>query len=187
MIANRLQSRILATALLLVGMAPTVPGNTQTLVYKSVDEQGRVSFGDRPIADATLVEEIYLAPLAPRGAEAGSEEHLERLVATTRRLREDRLAREEQRAKAESARRQPSTFPEYPAYPPEFRSWGVSRVYPNRGFLHYPRPPFHLSHSPGRNWHGGSRPPRIGRHGFPHRNRPGLVEPPRRLLRSASP
>lgn len=187
MIANRLHSRILATALLLAGMAPAIPGNTQTLVYKSVDEQGRVSFGDKPIADAVAVEEISLAPPAARGADAASEERIEQLATTTQRLREDRLAREERRAKAEPVRPHPATFPDYPAYPPELRSWGVSRGYPNRGFLRYPRSPFHLDHSVGRNRHGDSRPPRIGHHRFPHRDRPGLVEPPSRLLRSASP
>lgn len=186
MTANRLPSRILATALLLAGMATATTGNAQTLVYKSVDDQGRVSFGDRPAADAALVEEIYLAPLVPRSAEAGSEEHIERLAATTSRLREDRLAREERRAAA-AARPQPQVFPEYPAYPPEFSSWGIPRVYPGRGFLHYPRPPFRLDHAGGHNWHGANRPPRIGHHRFPHGKHPRLVEPPRRLLRHAAP
>lgn len=193
MIANRLHSRILATALLLAGMAPAIPGNTQTLIYKSVDEQGRVSFGDRPIANAVTVEEISLAPLAARSVEPASEEYIERLVATTQRLREDRLAREEQRA--EAARQQARIFPDYsaypPTYPPEFRSWGVSRGYPGRGLLHYPRPPFRFDHSGGLGEYGGIRPPHIKPHHFPHRNlphrnRPGLAEPPRRLLRSAS-
>lgn len=187
MTANRFSSRILATALLLAGMAPATTGNAQTLVYKSVDDQGRVSFGDRPAADAALVEEIYLAPLVPRSAAAESDEHIERLAATTSRLREDRLAREERRAAAASARQQPQVFPEYPAYPPEFRSWGISRVYPGRGFLHYPRAPFRLHHSGGLLGHGDSRPPRIGDHRFPHSKHPGLVEPPRRLLRHAAP
>jgi len=39
MIANRLHSRILATALLLAGMAPAIPGNTQTLAR--ILHQGR--------------------------------------------------------------------------------------------------------------------------------------------------
>ena len=186
MIANRRHTPVFATALLLAGMASAMPGNAQTLVYRSVDEQGRVSFGDRPLADAVVVEEIHLATPAARGVEAASEAHIEQLAATTRRLREDRLAREEQRAKEESARQPPREYPEAPAYPSASRYWGVSQVYPNRGFLHYPRSPFHLDPAAGRNWQGGNRPPPLGHHRSPRGNRAGWEEPPRRLLRNAS-
>jgi hypothetical protein len=187
MITNSVRIRLLAAALAALWAAQALPGNAEILIYKSVDAQGKVSYGDAPLPQAVAVEEIRLAPTRNADSSAFSEQRIEQLAATTDRLRDDRLAREAQRT--------PLTPPEpveYAGYPPDAEApWVVSRPYPGKG-LGYPyRWPHRFDRFPGHpRWIPGRfdpdwRPPYHARPGFDrhkphHRHRPMPLRPPPR-------
>lgn len=103
-------------------------------VYKSVDAEGNISYGDAPAADAVVVETMHL----DSGSETDrqdpadiSAELVEDLQAATARLKEARLARESSRQsqtsadfdyypapEAETSARYEDDGPYYPYYPP---------------------------------------------------------------------
>ncbi len=80
---------ILAVAWMLSALAVA----EETVIYKSTDPQGKVSYGDKPADNAAVVEEIRLpgpSTVPPDAAQA----QIDDLAATTDRLRADRLDRE---------------------------------------------------------------------------------------------
>lgn len=95
----------------------------ETVIYKSTDAQGKVSYGDKPARNAAMVEEIRLpgsAAVSPAATQAG----IEALAATTDRLRADRLDREKERAAAAppppvepQLSPHPEIYPQYRTYP----------------------------------------------------------------------
>jgi Domain of unknown function (DUF4124) len=68
-----------------------------TTVYKSVDENGVVSFSDSPPEENTLVEEVNI-DIPESGAGDQARQRLEDMRETTDRMVADRMAREKHRA-----------------------------------------------------------------------------------------
>lgn len=194
MITKAVRSRLLAVALATLWAGQVLSGDADsgdadTLIYKSVDAQGKVSYGDAPLPQAVAVEEIRLAPATDIDSTALSKQRIEQLAATTERLRDDRLNREAQRT---------PPAPQVPVAPPEYSGyrsdhgipWAASRPYLGRG-LQYPYYgwPRHFDRLPGRpHWTPGRgdpdwRPPHRGRphagEPRPHR-RPSPLRPPPR-------
>ncbi len=107
---------ILAVAWMLSALAVA----EETVIYKSTDPQGKVSYGDKPADNAAVVEEIRLpgpSTVPPDAAQA----QIDDLAATTDRLRADRLDRERERAAA---------VPPPPAEPPPLEIHPQYRTYP---------------------------------------------------------
>ncbi|MEH6569997.1 MAG: DUF4124 domain-containing protein [Halioglobus sp.] len=114
--------RILAFILLLGG----TPGITAT-VYKTVAENGVVSFSDTPIEGTTPIEVLQVTP-APAQAPAEYLQQLEAMRKTTDRMASDRREREKHRAqlKESSARAasyrepEPAQYTQYADYFPRY-------------------------------------------------------------------
>ena len=86
--------RLLASLLLL--LSPLALAQ-QTTVYKTVDEQGVVSFSDSPPADSPDAEKFQIDTPAPQPT-GEYEKNLEAMRETTDRMADDRRAREKHRA-----------------------------------------------------------------------------------------
>lgn len=67
------------------------------VVYKSVDDQGVVSFSDLPPQDTTAVEQLEIVAPSPHSTDE-YQRNLEAMRETTDRMAEDRRAREKHRA-----------------------------------------------------------------------------------------
>lgn len=103
---------------------------SETQVYKSTDARGQVTYGDKPAAGAVAVEDLGVTAPDPALSPEDQQKRLDSVVATTNRLRDDRVQRE----KAEAAARQaavpptpaPAPMPYYvpvpQGYAPQF--WG---------------------------------------------------------------
>jgi hypothetical protein len=63
------------------------------LIYKTVDAQGRVSFGDKPAADAVELETLERPKYQENASTEELQVRLEQMAATTKRLQEDRKLR----------------------------------------------------------------------------------------------
>lgn len=148
---------------------PALARAEETVIYKSTDPQGKVSYGDKPTRDAAVVEEIRL-PESSTVPPAEVQAHIDDLAATTDRLRADRLDRERECAAA---------VPPPPAEPPPLEIYPQYRTYP--GPLAWPTPfrgrDRHRHHDVPYEWHdewdGDWRPPRPPR-------APQHVRPPER-------
>ena len=127
--------------LLAIALAGSLPALGAT-VYKTVDADGKVSFSDTPPPAGSATEVIetrdtYASP------DPDAAERLQQMRETTDRLRDDRLAREQERA--------PPPAPAYPGYPEQEDS-AQRDDDEDRWLLPY-YPPY-------RRWHGGGhRPP----------------------------
>ncbi len=124
------------------------------IIYKSIDAEGRVSFGDDPRPGAVQVEEIRLEPVLAANVPTTDSDQLELIAATADRLKQDRIEREARRdlsqQEADSAvAYQPQTVyrpPVYyrpaPYYPRNYRH----RTRSSQGRTHqrqdYPQAPF---------------------------------------------
>ncbi|MEQ9462121.1 MAG: DUF4124 domain-containing protein [Haliea sp.] len=117
-----------------------------TTVYRTVDEQGVVSFSDQPPADPAAAEVIAVNP--PQAAPAAeSLQQLEAMRETTERMAADRREREAQRAAArerqsdstaaaEQHRASPEVRYEYLYLPSRvpFRPWRAGPYPPHRPY-----------------------------------------------------
>ena len=125
--------------MLAVALAGALPALGAT-VYKTVDADGKVSYSDTPPPQGVAAEVIetrdtYAVP------DPDAAERLQQMRETTDRLRDDRLAREQERALPPA--------PDYPSYPPQD---SAQRDDEDHWLLPY-YPPY-------RRWHGGGdRPP----------------------------
>jgi uncharacterized protein DUF4124 len=143
MMNTRLYSLAL-TALL----ATAVQANAQT-VYKSVDQNGVVSFSDTAPTNDSEVETLELNTPEPGDVEQYNKQ-LQDMRETTDRLVADRKAREKHRAEMLElkASRKTEQLPayEYPLYPPSYnysRSYRHTRPPYYPGYRPTPAPPTH--------------------------------------------
>ena len=147
-----------------------LPGFAAT-VYKSIDENGIVSYSDTRPEDATVVETLVIDEQSPAAKEQ-AQQRLQDMRETTDRMVADRMAREKHRAELRQLKAQTNTqqysqdIPDYydtsPIYPgyygyPVHRPWRPS---------HHPRPEHPIAHPP-------LRPPTI--HPRPDYDSPGSL------------
>lgn len=146
--------------LLLAGVLGLAPLAASAQVYRSVDDQGQVTFSDTPPAGAVAVEPVEIAPGPSAAQVQASQERFEAERATLEALAE---AREAERERAHAARMQrlqeevlrAAINPPRPQpVAPEPRHLGYydygTSIYP--GYPHFPgypvlphpRPPFHV-------------------------------------------
>lgn len=76
----------------------------ERLIYKSVDAEGRVSFGDRPRLNAIKLEAIEWPVYQQSEAAQDLQTRLDQMATTTKRLQEDRELRETQRKQKDDSR-----------------------------------------------------------------------------------
>lgn len=140
-----------------------------TTVYKTVDENGVVSFSDTPTeADAEVVKIATPPAQSP-------EKHLADLEAmreTTDRMAEDRREREKHRAELRQLAAQ-NSIPQYPVQPVsnDYYYPIYSPRYPGNG-----RPPYHPGHRPEPE-HPIARPPLLPDSGPVRPNNSQLMRP----------
>ncbi len=72
---------------------PVAASAENKLIYKSVDAQGRVSFGDQPGANAVELETIERPSYQQNTSTEELQTRLDQMAATTKRLQEDRKLR----------------------------------------------------------------------------------------------
>lgn len=99
------------------------PGTT---IYKSVDARGRVTYGDEPNPHALKEEQVNLPSYVQSISSAESRARLEAMAATTKRLQEDRRARQEERRK-DTQRSAPAPVAHYPPVVVQNRGYRPSR------------------------------------------------------------
>ena len=88
-----------------------VPPAENKVIYKSVDTQGRVSFGDHPGANAVALETLERPSYQQNTSSEELQTRLEQMVATTRRLQEDRKLRSKLRHDEAEARKSQDPAP----------------------------------------------------------------------------
>ncbi|MBK6961535.1 MAG: DUF4124 domain-containing protein [Gammaproteobacteria bacterium] len=137
----------------------------ETQVYKSIDAKGQITYGDAPSPGAVAVEDLGVTAPDPVVSEEELQKRIDRVAATTDRLRDDRLQRE----KAQAAARPPAA-PRLPAVSePGYASEPVGYApFWYRGhnrYVHPHRVPFAIDiHGHGDDFHyGGSAGHRSGR------------------------
>ena len=81
------------------------PAEENKLIYKSVDAQGRVSFGDQPSIDAVQLEALERPSYQQNNSAEELQTRLDQMVATTKRLQEDRKLRSKLRQDEAEAKR----------------------------------------------------------------------------------
>lgn len=72
-------------------------GSRTGIIYKSIDTHGRVTYSDQPNPDALQEEQINFPEYSPMVDSEKAKVKFDKMVATTKRLQEDRRVREEQR------------------------------------------------------------------------------------------
>lgn len=87
--------------------SPTAP----KIIYKSVDAQGRVSFGDQPPANAIELETLQRPSYQQNASSEELQTRLDQMAATTKRLQEDRKLRSRLRHDEAEARKSQSQAP----------------------------------------------------------------------------
>ena len=102
-----------------------LPADSETVIYKSVDTSGRVSYSDVPNPDALKEEQLSMPVYSQTPNLERSKLKLEQMAATTKRLQEDRRARESKRRR-DSERNKPQAAP-YPQVVIQNRSYRPSR------------------------------------------------------------
>lgn len=108
-------------------------------VFRSVDENGVVTFSDKPPEGGVQAETLQIDTPPPQDPEAHREQ-LETIRETTDRMVADRMARERHRAEMREleARTQAYRAPPEPAYYPY---QGYVPIY-RRGYRDHPEPPY---------------------------------------------
>jgi TolA-binding protein len=157
MIHHRLSLRgwlvVLALPFCVSAMAATV--------YKTVDEQGVVSFSDIPPVGDQSVQTMEINASTPAGSE-DAQQRLEDMRETTDRMAADRREREKHRAElrkqqAESRAQAQAQYPQadypYYGYTGSYRYNRYPRRRPGGGW-HHPRPEHPIARPPLRPGHG---------------------------------
>lgn len=131
-----------------------------TTVYKTVDENGVVSFSDAVPAGESSVETVVIDTQESQLSPEEQRQRLEDMRETTDRMAADRMAREKHRAEMRQTQAQqapPSTYPQY--YEPQVIYSGYSRYRTRRpGWNHRPKPEHPIARPPYRP-PGHNRPP----------------------------
>jgi hypothetical protein len=115
-------------------MLPPQQGWSETQVYKSTDDKGQVTYGDKPVAGAVSVENLGVTAPDPEIPAEDQQKRIDRMVETTNRLRDDRLQREKAQAEAHQA----AVPPPQPYYVPVPEGYGPS-VFGYPGYPGYNR------------------------------------------------
>jgi len=143
---------------------PVEASAANKLIYKSVDAQGRVSFGDQPGADAVELEIIERPSYQQNASTEELQTRLDQMAATTRRLQEDRKLRSKLRHDAAEARKSQAQAPvvvvENRVYRPRRRYPYLYKPHPYNGEKH--RVSHHSSSSVGLHLGGGNSKFRYG-------------------------
>jgi len=160
-------------ALAVIGALGTAHVDAETVIYKSTDARGQVTYGDEPAPNSVGIQEIRL-PGYPAGSPKDISSEREELAATTDRLRADRIQREKARAAADPP---PAiTAPVAPVYP-SYRAYPGPWAFPGPLLRHgYPYPRGRHQWQPGRPSVQPHRPPARGQHPEP----PSLLHNPGR-------
>jgi len=138
---NPLWECLFALIVALAGIQHPEEVNAETVIYKSTDSKGHVSYGDAPLGSAVTVEEIRL-PTAPSVDAAELQTRLEGVIATTDRLHSDRMERENRRAAETEPAVPPATPPEiYPQYRVSHGPWFVPSPFRERQWRYPHSPP----------------------------------------------
>jgi len=155
---------VAAAALVVFALVCTVPTMAAT-VYKTVDENGVVSYSDTPPADDVQVEILEIFSAAPALSES-AQEQLEAMRETTDRMVADRQQREQHRAELRKLQAQsepPTQVIEY-ATPPSYVGGTYPVYYPYPGYRpgrgHRPRPEHPIARPPLRPGSPGQVPAR---------------------------
>ena len=128
-----------------------VPGQTET-VYKSIDEQGVVSFSDAPPQNEILLETVVIDNQASLSDDQ-TQQNLQNMRETTDRMVADRMAREKHRAEMRELDVQTEAM-QAPQYPEYYEDRTVYSGYYNDSTRPYWRRPGHV-----RPVHPIARPP----------------------------
>lgn len=120
-------------------------------VYKTVDENGVVSFSDTPPGDSSSVEVLQITPALSNSPEEYAA-WLEQMRETTDRMASDRREREEHRAKLREARARTAAYQEPQ---PQVAAADTNVYYPYNRLV--PRPYWRRNH--GTNSHPAIHPP----------------------------
>ncbi len=161
-----------------------------TQVYKSTDAKGQITYGDAPSPGAVAVEDLGVTTPDPVVSEEELQKRIDRVAATTDRLRDDRLQRE----KAQAAARPPAaprlpTVSE-PGYASEPVGYAPFWYRGHNRYVHPHRVPFAIDiHGHGDDFrYGGSVGHRSGRGhgGYDDRGRLPRAETPRAPQRKPS-
>tara|TARA_R110001592_G_scaffold337300_1_gene623664 strand:+ start:283215 stop:283775 length:561 start_codon:yes stop_codon:yes gene_type:complete len=135
-------------------------------VYKTVDEQGVVSYSDTPPAEEVPVETLVIDAQAPELSET-AEEQLEALRETTDRMVADRQQREKHRAAMREQQAQSQA-------PPQVVEYTEPGFYNGPSTAYYPYPVYRPVRRP-RPVHPIARPPL--RHQVPAQTPAGVISP----------
>ena len=121
-------------------------------VYKSIDEQGVVSFSDAPPQNEILLETVVIDNQASLSDDE-AQQNLQNMRETTDRMVADRMAREKHRAEVRELEAQTETMqtPQYPEY------YEGSTTY--SGYYNYPTRPYRGRPGHVRPVHPIARPP----------------------------
>lgn len=101
------------------------------LIYKTVDAQGRVSFGDQPGADAVELETLERPKHQQNTSTKELQVRLEQMAATTKRLQEDRKLRSKLRQEEAESKKSQDPAPVVVV---------ENRVYRSRSYLYLYKP-----------------------------------------------
>lgn len=151
-----------------------------TTVYKTVDENGVVTFSDAAPAGEASAEAINIDVVEPQLDET-EQQRLEAMRETTDRMVEDRMAREKHRAEMRKLQAQEQAAQvDYPPYEPRYEHYYPttvitthSRRHDGRFGLYYRGDNFGAYYgSPPRPQHPVARPPLRPGYGKPHRPEP---------------
>ena len=85
----------------------------ETVVFKSIDSDGRVTYGDEPV-EAAVEQEVLTFKLDKINSD-DAEKRLEQMIATTKRLQED--SKERRLARQQARQNHANTVAYYPNYP----------------------------------------------------------------------
>ena len=122
-------------------------------VYRTVDDNGVVSFSDAPPDADTPVETMVINAPTPQVSDV-ERQRLQDMRETTDRMAADRMAREKHRAEMRQLQAQTATL-----YPPKNAPQTVDSSWGYSGYYNYPaRRPWRRSHGP-RPVHPIARPP----------------------------
>ena len=129
------------------GESQIVPPIENKLIYKTVDAQGRVSFGDHPGADAVALETLERPSYQQNTTTDELQTRLDQMAATTKRLQDDRKLRSKLRHDEAESRKNQAPAPVVVV---------ENRVYRPRSYPYLYRPRHNLGEQQRDSHHSGS-------------------------------
>lgn len=132
-----MRARSVAVAYLLVGLLVAAPLTAQATLYKWVDENGVVNYGDKPPANAKQKKELDESKSSLSVFPGMSKEELAVLRERDAQARVERLERELAELRARPAPPAPPVYDVQPGYVPSYVPLVVTRRLPPRQ-VHFP-------------------------------------------------